>query len=116
MTAGMSGTIWNAKVAEAHQPHFLGETYMAIVISMGLTFLLTTLLLAFLAFWFVLRPLAEHMKENREGATALSEHVLVPLFGKKGVGAELVPGSEKLEGAATLEASEVGQCRQSRKR
>jgi hypothetical protein len=49
---------------------------------MGFTFLLTALFLAFLVVWFVFRPLAEHLRENPEGAKALSD-LLVPLFGKK---------------------------------
>jgi hypothetical protein len=89
---------------------------MAIFVVIGLTFLLTTLLLAFLALWFVLRPLAEHMKENSEGAAALSQHVLVPLFGKRQEGAEPGAGPEPQNGSSALDAGEVRQCKPSSRR
>lgn len=51
---------------------------MAIVI----TFLLTTALwIGLLA--FALRRVVRHMQQNPDAVKALSEHVLVPLFGKK---------------------------------
>jgi hypothetical protein len=56
---------------------------MVTLVVMGLTFILTTAFYAFLVIWFVVRPIAEHMKENAEGAKALSEHVIVPVFGKR---------------------------------
>jgi hypothetical protein len=57
---------------------------MVTLVVMGLTFLLTTVLHAFLIFWFVLRPIAEHMKEDGEvAAAAISKHVLLPVFGRK---------------------------------
>jgi hypothetical protein len=57
---------------------------MVTVVVMGLTFVLTTALHAALLVWFVVRPIAEHIKENGvEASRCLSEHIILPVFGKR---------------------------------
>ena len=47
-----------------------------------LSFLLTTAGYGFLV-WLAVRRVVEHLRECPEGVAALSEHLLLPVFGKR---------------------------------
>jgi hypothetical protein len=56
---------------------------MVILITLLLTFVMTTGLYA-AVLWLAFRRVASHLKDNAEAVKQVSEHVFVPLFGKRG--------------------------------
>jgi hypothetical protein len=52
------------------------------MIEVLVTFLVTTALYA-AGLWMGLRRVAIHLKDNEEGCRAVTEHVLLPILGRK---------------------------------